>query len=166
MGALSLWQKSVNSIWSHESLPERGIDLGNGHTMHAEDVLEGHYRRMTSYRQPLQGQAARQVRVQVGDNLTAKIAVLAPQLSPLTEVAEQVSGVVPLIEPERRFRENLHQALERTHRQQNAQRVLGMRPAAQKQSTPFGWWMVVAGVLATVALYWGLRWRHNTLPAS
>jgi len=168
MGVLAVWLQSVRDLWGEESLPQSGIDLGNGRVMGAEDVLEGHYRRLTSHRQPLNGRAAtRQVRVQVGDNLTAAIAVLAPQLIPYTEVAEQVSNALPLVEPEQRFRQNLHQALERTHRQHAAQRILGTRPASRpKQNSLLGWWMVLAGALAALALVWGWRSRQNPLPAS
>jgi hypothetical protein len=168
MGVLALWLQSVNDLWRQETPPQGGIDLGNGRVMGAEDVLEGHYRRMTSHRQPFSGRAAtHQVRVQVGDNLTAAITVLAPQLLPYTEVAEQVSDALPLVEPEEHFRQNLHQALERTHRQHAAQRVLGTRPVPRaKQSNPLGWWMVIAGAIAAFVLVWGVRSRQNPLPAS
>jgi hypothetical protein len=137
--------------------------MGNGRVLGAEDVLEGHFRRVAARRQP----ATRQVAVQVGDNLMAAIAVLAPDLAPLTELAEQVSGAVPRVEPEARFRENLHQALERTHRQYAAQRALGTRPAPRpKPSNPLTWWMVLAGVVATLAVLWGLRSRHSAVPAA
>lgn len=165
MGVLALWLQSVNGLWRQETLPQGGIDLGNGQVMGAEDVLEGHYRRMTSHRQPFSGRAITR-RVQVGDNLTATIAVLAPQLTPYTEVAEQVSDALPLVEPEERFRQNLHQALERTHRQHAAQRILGIQSApCTKQSSPLGWWMVVAGAVAALVLVWGFRSRPNPLPA-
>ena len=163
MGVLPGWLQSVNRIWSREALPQGGIDLGNGRVLGAEDVLEGHYRRMTSRRQP----ATRQVAVQVGDNLMVAIAVMAPDLAPLTEVAEKVSGAVPHVEPEARFRQNLHQALERTHRQHAAQRVLGTRPAPRpKPASPLGWWLALVGVVATVAVLWGMRSRQNTVPAT
>jgi hypothetical protein len=161
MGALPVWMQRVGHIFRRESLPQGGIDLGNGRILGAEDVLEGHYRRLST-RQA----ATRQVAVQVGDNLTAAIAVLAPDLVPLTEVAEQVSGAVPYVAPEPHFRENLHQALERTHRQHAAQRVLGVRQAARpKAANPLGWWMVAAGVLATLALLWNWRARQSAVPA-
>jgi hypothetical protein len=165
--------QSVRDFWRREKLPQGGIDLGNGRVLGAEDVLEGHYRRMASHRQPVAGRpflgkpATRQVTVQVGDNLTAAIAVLAPDLAPLTEVAEQVSGAVPLVEPEARFRQNLHQALERTHRQHAAERILGTRPTPRpKPSNPLGLWMALAGLVATLALLWGWRWRQGTAPAA
>jgi len=173
MGALPSWMQwvgleSVSDLWRREKLPQGEIDLGNGRVLGAEDVLEGHYRRLTTRRQQAMTQpSTRQVAVRFGDNLTVAIAVMAPDLAPLTEIAEQVSGAVPLVEPERQFRESLHQALERTHRQQAAQRVLGTRPTPRpKQSTPFGWWMVLAGVVATIAVVVGWRWRQSAAPAA
>jgi hypothetical protein len=159
------WPTSLQ-LWPlpwRESLPKGQIDMGNGRVLGAEDVLEGHYRRVTARRQP----ATRQVAVQVGDNLMAAIAVLAPDLAPLTELAEQVSGALPLVEPEPRFRENLHQALERTHRQYTAQRMLGTRPAPRpKPANSLGWWMVLAGIVAAIALMWGWRARQSAVPAT
>jgi hypothetical protein len=186
MGVLPSWLpwvklQAARYSWQRDSLPQGQIDMGNGRVLGAEDVLEGHYRRLTTNRQHAADQlaadprvsqhtsprAAHQVAVQVGDNLTVAITVFAPALAPLTEVAEQVSGAVPLVEPERHFRENLHQALERTHRQHAAQRVLGTRPAPRpKPSKPLGWWVALAGAVAMVALLWGWRWRQGTAPAA
>jgi hypothetical protein len=162
------WVQPVNTFLRRDTLPQSGIDLGNGRVLGAEDVLEGHYRRMATRRQQSASQpATRQVIVQVGDNLTAAIAVLAPDLAPLTAVAEHVSGAVPLVEPELHFRQNLHQALERTHRQQAAQRLLGTRATPRaKPANPYGWWMLVAGIVATLAVVWGWRWRQGTAPAA
>lgn len=171
MGALPTWMQwigvqSVSDLWRRENLPQGEIDLGNGRVLGAEDVLEGHYRRLKTRRQAEQP-SSHQVAVRVSDNLTVAIAVMAPDLAPLTDIAEQVSGAVPFVEPERQFRENLHQALERTHRQHAAQRVLGTRPASQrKPSTSVGLWLVVAGIVATIALVFGWRWRQNVAPAA
>jgi hypothetical protein len=164
MGALPVWLQPADYFGRREQLPQGGIDMGNGRVLGAEDVLEGHFRRVAARRQP----ATRQVAVQVGDNLMAAIAVLAPDLAPLTEVAEQVSSAVPLVEPERHFRENLHQALERTHRQHAAQRALGTRRSAPrpKPINPVAWWMVLGGIVATLALLWGWRTRQSAMPAA
>jgi hypothetical protein len=178
MGALPVWLQAPNSLipsrlkfsdlWQRFTPPQNGIDLGNGRTLGAEDVLEGHYRRISSRRQAYADRpATRQVAVQVGDNLMVAIAVLAPDLVPLTEVAEQVSDAVPLVAPERHFRENLHEALERTHRQHAAQRVLGTRPLPRaKSSNGLNWWVVLAGLLATIALVLGWRWRQASSHAA
>ena len=136
-----------------EPAPPPGIDLGNGRTMGAEDVLEGHFRRVASRRQP----TTRQVAVQVGDSLIAAITILAPDLVPLTALAEEVSHAVPLVQPAPEFRQNLHNALERTHRQQSAQRALGTRPAALKlQRHTLGWVAFTLGLI-TAAIFLG-RW--------
>lgn len=164
-GAWPLWAplNQLNQWWQREPLPKGGIDMGDGRQLGAEDVLEGHFRRVAARRRP----STRQVSVQVGDNLTVAIAVLAPDLAPLTELAEQVSGAVPLVEPEPQFREHLHQALERTHRQHAAQRALGTRPAPRPKPTyRLHWWVALAGLLATLALLWNWRARQNTAPAT
>jgi hypothetical protein len=64
------------------------VNMGNGRFLTAEDVLEGHFRRLTT---------------------------------------QPTAQTVPAVQPEPRFRQNLHSALERTHRQHSAQRVLGTR---------------------------------------
>ena len=124
------------------------VSMGNGRFLTAEDVLEGHFRRLTT--QP----ATQTVTLQVKDDLSAAITVLAPELTPLTRMAQEVAQTVPPVQPEPRFRENLHSALERTHRQHTAQRVLGTRSPTPTGS-PF--WRTVAPVavllLALFALW-------------
>ena len=160
------WSKDTWSMWRlpwRKPLPQAGLDMGNGRVMEAEDVLEGHFRRVTARRQS----ATHNASVQVGDNLIAAITVLAPNLAPLTEMAEQVSGAVPLVQPEAHFRENLHEALERTHRQHAAQRALGTRSAPRaKPAKPLGWWIVLLGVLATITVVWGWRTRQASAAAA
>jgi hypothetical protein len=140
-----------------ETDPPHGIDLGNGRVLGAEDVLEGHYRRLTATR-PRQRRAS----VQVGDNLMAAITVLAPDLAPLTELAEEVAGAVPPVQPAVEFRRHLHQALERTHRQHAAQRALGTRRpyAPERESRPL-WWIIMAlavlVVMGGIWRWWGRR---------
>jgi hypothetical protein len=116
------------------------IDLGNGKFLAAEDVLEGHFHRLASTTVP----------VQVGPNLTAAITVLAPGLTPLTELAEEVAHTVPLVQPAPQFRHHLHQALEQTHRQHAAQRMLGTRPPAQVEGS--AWGMITLFLIVTVTL--------------
>jgi hypothetical protein len=91
------------------------IDLGNNRFLSPEDVLDGHFRRLSS----------RTVKIQVENDLQAAITVLAPGLAPLTELASEVAGVVPQVQPDAQFRQDLHRALELTHRQHTAQRKLG-----------------------------------------
>lgn len=132
-----------------------GIDLGNGRTLTAEEVLEGHYRRVAALRRPSVQQAA----VQVDNNLPVAIAVLAPDLAPLTHLAEDVSVVMPPVEPTADFRRNLHDALERTHRQHNAQRILGARPARRASHSLQRSWILAAVVTVVVGVLALLLWQ-------
>ncbi len=152
---------NLSSLWRRERLPRTGIDLGNGRMLPPEDVLEGHYRRLATHRNA----APRHVAVQVGDNLTVAIAVLAPDLLPLTNIAERVSDAVPPVEPAPQFRAHLHEALERTHRQHAAERIIGIRPQPRPAS-PINWWLVLAGLIATLALWWGWRTQQSDAPAA
>jgi hypothetical protein len=170
-GELVGWLQQVGVDWlgdwgQHKAQTQPGIDMGDGRRLGADDVLEGHYRRMARHRQPTSKPATRQVAVQVGDGLMAAITVLAPDLVPLTEMAEQVSNAVPLVEPERQFRQNLHQALERTHRQHAAQRALGTRPMPQATRNWRGWMVAVGLLAAVVALVWGWRALQDEAPAA
>lgn len=127
------------------------IDLGNGRFLNAEDVLDGHFKRIATATVP----------IQVRSDLTAAITVLAPALTPLTNLAEEVAQAVPLVQPTPHFRHQLHKALEQTHRQQAAQRILGTRPSATSKSTP--WPLFVLLVLTAAALlgYMGYRQQHR-----
>lgn len=127
-----------------------GIDLGDGRVLGAEDVMESHYRRVRSRIYP--------VAVQVSDSLVAAIGVLAPNLAPLTDVAEQMATAVPPVTPEPEFRAHLHEALERTHRQHAAQRMLGTRQVASRRRSSRGFWLVALVVLSGLLVaWWGSR---------
>lgn len=158
MTALTGW---IEQIGGRRAAPRYGIDLGNGQVMGAEDVLEGHFRRLTTRPR------SRQVAVQVGDNLLAAITVLAPDLAPLTMVAEEVAGALPQVQPAPDFRLHLHQALERTHRQHAAQRTLGTRPTTPPTPSyrPAGRMaaLVTLMVLLVVAWRW---WTHRAAPSA
>jgi hypothetical protein len=76
-------------------------------------------------------------------------------LAPLTELATEVAGVVPQVQPGVRFRQDLHRALELTHRQHSAQRKLG----TQAVEPPALIWRTIAAaslvtlVFATFVVY-------------
>ena len=131
------------------------VDMGQGRSLSAEDLLDGHFRRLT------RRAATRTVEVQVDDQLRAAITVLAPDLSPLTRLAEELAGVVSDVHPEPRFRADLHRALEQTHRQHAAQRTLGTRTPVVVESTSRAWWAVPVIALIFVAslLWWRARRR-------
>jgi len=151
---MNQWSKIWSPPWRKIGVDAPGIDLGNGRVLGAEDVLESHYRRVRARVVP--------AAVQVNDSLVAAIGVLAPNLAPLTAVAEQVANVVPPVAPEPEFRAHLHQALERTHRQHAAQRMLGTRPVAPRRRDHRGFWLLV--LLAGIGLL--LAWRSRLAPAA
>lgn len=136
--------------------PEQRVHLGNGQFLAAEDVLEGHFHQMATATVP----------VQVRPDLTAAITILAPGLTPLTDLAEEVAHTMPLVQPTAQFRHDLHKALEQTHRQHAAQRVLGTRRSAPGDTSPWG--MIVVLVMVVVTLlgaltYWQNRQRAATV---
>jgi hypothetical protein len=148
--AMKEWAAWLRTTW-FPSLSINGIDMGDGRILGAEDVLESHFMRLA--RRP----RTENVPVQVGDNLVAAITVLAPKLAPLTEVAEEVAQAMPPVQPAPQFRKNLHQALERTHRQHAAQRVLGTRNRPKPSPAwrqPGGWVLVASLLLTLLAVWW------------
>jgi hypothetical protein len=104
------------------------------------------------------------VAVQVSDSLVAAIGVLAPNLAPLADVSAEMAADVPPATPEPEFRANLHAALERAHRQQAAQRLLGTRPEAgthwvrPRRRTRRWVWVLALAALAGLLWFW---WTHN-----
>jgi hypothetical protein len=131
------------------------IDMGNGRYLTAADLLEGHYRRL----------ATQTVTVQLKPNLQAAITVLAPELAPLTEVASEMVEAMPRIQPANQFRQDLHRALELTHRQQQAQRVLGTRTPVESGDLPWTLLLVLTSLVAVLALALFYRQRQ-TKPSS
>ena len=131
--ALSLPQ-SVNDLvalaqrygWNR-SLPP-GLDLGDGQQLDAADVLDGHFFRLSETHDatssPLPCYAY------VRSDLGIAIASLAPHLTPLVDLAEEVAQTVPPTHPSPQFRADLQRALEREHQQQIAKRILVAQPQA------------------------------------
>lgn len=115
------------------------VDLGNGRFVEAEDVLESHF----SHRLD-----APRLTVHVEGDLNQALTALAPGLASLTELAEEVDQLVPRAQPAPQFRQDLHKALELTHRQHHAQRVLGTRIEAPEPQTP---WMMITFLFVVVA---------------
>lgn len=131
------------------------IDLGDGTHLPAEDVLDGHLRRL--FRR-------RTVQVQTDDSLHSAITVLAPDLTPLTDLAEDLVDVVTDVSPEPQFRQDLHRALELTHRQHAAQRTLGTQSYLCDEEEEDTALYVTLGLLflATLTLlFWG-HWSRRT----
>ncbi len=151
-------RRSIRPVaWWRNREPSLTIDLGNGRVVGAEDVLESHYRRLSRSQPP----RTRQVAVQVEDNLTAAITVLAPDLAPLTKLAEEVAAAMPSVQPAPQFRRDLQAALERTHRQYAAQRALGTRQQPQPKVRRWHWpvasWLTVFALVLLTAYLLGRR---------
>lgn len=137
-------------VWNRQTVEKAPIDMGNGRLISAEDLLDGHFRRL----------ATTTVQVQVKPDLQAAITVVAPTLAPLTELASEVARAVPVAQPAPRFRQDLQRALELTHRQQAAQRKLGTRPAPAERH----WGMLgglAAGLLIILTILYYLQQRRQ-----
>ncbi|MEZ4863104.1 MAG: hypothetical protein R3C14_17425 [Caldilineaceae bacterium] len=134
---LQFWR----TVWEDQTEQAGKVDLGNGRFLSAEDVLDGHFHRLSSTT----------VSVQVKQDLHHAIEVLAPDLSPLTEIAEEVVQIAPPAQPTPQFRDTLHKALEQTHRQHQAQRILGTR--IDKPEPVIPWTMAALLVLVVAALF-------------
>jgi hypothetical protein len=133
----------------------RKIDMGNGRFATAADLLEGHFHRL----------ATQTVTVQLKPDLQAAITVVAPELAPLTAVASEVAHAMPQVQPGEQFRQELHRALELTHRQHHAQRILGTRPPAEEMQS--SWWLAALLVGVVVALLLGRSLlRRRPTPAA
>lgn len=134
------------------------VDMGQGRRLGPEDVLDGHFRRMTTQRTRTET-----VAVQCSDSLTAAITVLAPELTPLTDLAEDLATRVPDVQPEAQFRADLHRALEATHRQHTAQRTLGTRlhPTTVTQDRSTLPWALTGLFFMLLLLFWRRQRRHG-----
>ena len=131
-----------------EAAYQAGLDLGGGQVLAPEDVLDGHCVRLLANRSH---KATQTVPVRVNDNLSAAITVMAPNLAPLTDLAEEVAVAVPAVAPEPAFRQNLYQALERTHRQYRVQEALGTRLLTDDGGRRFAVMWMTGGLVICVA---------------
>lgn len=107
-----LQRRAIPWPWQRTKL-SKGIDLGGGRFVPAEDLLEGHFRRMAlPVAAPVQAASVQNVRVQVNADTSAAIRVVAPSLAPLTQVAEELAARLTSVKPTPQFRADLHRALE------------------------------------------------------
>lgn len=130
------------------------VDLGNGHSVAPEDVLDSHFTNRID--EP-------RLTVHVEGDLNKALTTLAPSLASLTELAEEVEQAVPRAQPTPQFRQDLQKALELTHRQHQAQRVLGTRvetPEAQMSWTLISLAVLLVACTISVTVY--LRKRRTT----
>ncbi len=128
----------LRRFWKRAS--PQAIDLGGGRMVAAEDLLEGHFRRLEA-----EARRSQQVSVQVRPALKSVIEVAAPTLAPLTQIAEQVAAKLPTLQPAAGFRDELHRALEEAHRRR-------LDAPTQPQTT--GWPALLAAALVGLGVAW------------
>ena len=134
------------------------MDMGDGRILAAEDVLEGHSARLLANRHRF---VPRTLSVQVQDDLSAAITVMAPELAPLADIAEKVAVAVPAVEPAPAFRRNLYEALERTHRQIRNQESLGTRSCADTGYRAAYGWLALSVALCVLSLVGWMFYRRR-----
>ena len=126
--------------WSDQpDAPVTPVDLGNGCSVKAEDLLDSHFTNRID---------APRLTVHVEGELNKALTALAPGLASLTELAEEVDQAVPRAQPTPQFRQDLQKALELTHKQHHAQRVLGTRVETPEAQIP---WSMLSLVVLLVA---------------
>jgi hypothetical protein len=162
---MRFWSAWMQAVWPAKSCWV-GIDMGNGQTLLPEDVLEGHYMRLAARQRAVLpgvevGSGPQSVQIQVADSTIAAIQVLAPRLAPLTELAEDVAEALPPVRPAPHFRQTLHEALEQTHRQQSAQRLLGTRPVPQTGTPAWLLWVAATTIVVIALVLWRLLWPQS-----
>lgn len=142
------WSITWIMPWGGEQTPMEQIDFGEGHMVSAADLLDGHFQRLAA--QPALPTSSA---IATESHLHTTIAVVAPTLTPLTDLAEEVAQTVPLAQPTPQFRDTLYKALEQTHRQHQAQRILGVQPTPVEATGPSTWLLVgVAFTLVGICL--------------
>lgn len=138
--------------WSDQpEITVEPVDLGNGHIVKAEDLLDSHFTNQID---------APRLTVHVEGDLNKALTALAPGLASLTELAEEVDQAVPRAQPTPQFRQDLQKALELTHKQHHAQRVLGTKvetPEIQMQWSMIALVMLLVACTISVTAYWAKR---------
>jgi hypothetical protein len=72
-----------------------------------------------------------------------------------------VSGTAPSVPPDRKFRADLHRALEETHRRQSAQRQTEAHTGAWYTASGQWRWLLLAAFLAVVMGVLLTAWRRR-----
>lgn len=153
-----------------DELLTKGIDMGNGQTLPAEDVLDGHFQRLT--KQQVEGTAGEDERAtkRVDSTLNSAVQKLSPELAPLTDLATNLAEQTDMAFPAPQFRQNLHNALERAHQEQSARRVLGIQPQPLHDPWPLGAWrgwvLLLLGASTVLGLFITFKLYRRTVSLS
>lgn len=117
--------------WFERTPPIEQVDFGNGHLVSADDILDGHFQQLTA--QSEHDESVKSSRAEQSDpELHSIIENVAPTLTPLTDLAENMAETIPEAHPTLHFRDTLNKALTETHRQHSAQQTLGIQSVQHK----------------------------------
>ncbi|MCB0128978.1 MAG: hypothetical protein KDE58_42220 [Caldilineaceae bacterium] len=119
---IRLWRTE----WFERIPPTEQVYFGNGQIVSADDILDGHFQQITGHSE--QNSSANSLTTkQAQQERHTKIEQIAPHLTPLTDLAENVAETMADAQPTTHFRTTLNKALTETHRQHSAQRTIGIR---------------------------------------
>ncbi|MEZ4658566.1 MAG: hypothetical protein R2911_13425 [Caldilineaceae bacterium] len=143
------------------SLP--GLDMGNGRTLSAEDVLDGHFQRLADQAVQTDADPTDTAHPKPVRKLGPAIHKLSPDLALLTDLADNLADQTVQAHPAPQFRQNLHNALEKAHQEQAAKRVLGIQSEPLTDTWRLGPWngwtvllvsaSTIVGLFVAVKLY-------------
>ncbi len=148
---IRLWRRE----WFERTPPIEEVDFGNGHRVSAADLLDGHFHQLAAQSGNRQQNSIQPVALHTAQDRHAMIEVVAPTLTPLTDLAEVVAQRMPAAQPTDHFRHTLNKALTETHRQHSAQQTLGIR---QLQAEEAGWHKLVVVSLILLVITVGVAW--------
>lgn len=141
--------------WQREEIQfATAVDLGGGRMVSAEDIVDGHAQR-------LHKETRHEADKSTSTNLTNAVRTVAPELAPLTDLAQKIADQSTKAQPDGKFRSDLQQALESTYRQQHVRRKLGLQLAAQKDPL---WWQspwLLGAVLVVMVVALRLLYRQS-----
>ncbi len=145
--------------WFERTPPIEQVDFGNGHQVSAVDLLDGHFHQLAAQADNITPTSTPLVAAQSASERHAKMALVAPTLTPLTDLAEAMADAVPEAHPTPDFRSTLNKALTETHKQHRAQRTLGIRPTV---SNEYNWYnfLLITVLMAVITLGVALHGRR------
>ena len=153
---IRLWRNG----WFERTPPIEQVDFGNWYFVSADDLLDGHFQQLTANTE----ESLSLPTSPLDPELHRKIENVAPQLTPLTDLAENVAETIPEAHPTVHFRTTLNKALTETHRQHSAQRTIGIRPATP-QSNEWQSIIIVGLILTVITFGVALYGQHLNKPA-
>ncbi|MFN8440241.1 MAG: hypothetical protein U0175_05715 [Caldilineaceae bacterium] len=130
------------------------VDLGGGRVVNAEDIVDGHAQR-------LHKEAKQETDKSTSTSVTNAMRVVAPELAPLTDLAQNIANQSTKAQPDGKFRSDLQRALESSYRQQHVRRKLGLQPAAQKDLPWFQSPWLIGTVVVVMLMVFRLLYQQS-----